>query len=113
MTVGMDLSLREFRVGGEGESEMDDHFTGAKTVLAVDERGHHWVVADVNQWLGDAECVAKLFSAAQDLYEALSDEISDIARLAGPCQKGVRERCICESCCRERSLAALEKARAK
>lgn len=41
------------------------------------------------------------------LEDALTDEISEIAALAGPCQFGRIERCVCFKCRRERSRQAL------
>lgn len=54
---------------------------------------------------------ARAMAAAKDLAEALADEISPAARLAGYCQKGLMPRCRCEGCRDVRSRAALAKAR--
>lgn len=52
----------------------------------------------------------QLISAAPDLLEALKDELSILAQLAGPCQKGLVDRCRCGTCRNERSKAAIAKA---
>lgn len=43
----------------------------------------------------------------QALRDALADEISAAAAMAGPCQEGLMPRCRCFKCRRGRSIAAL------
>ena len=55
---------------------------------------------------GDAD----LIISARELLEALKDERSEAAALAGPCQAGFIPKCVCSKCRLRRSHAAIQKA---